>query len=270
MSHSLEPRIEEAYKAIERVFAQFKNPCFLCSFGKDSMVLLDILERWFKVPPIVFYRDPWWPEKYRFADQIIFDKKLIVFDYPPIEMRLWKGESIMSFISIYQTGRLPVGVVKVPKNIRREKDQKMICGVYDVLRRPTGSFNFPWDAVFIGHKDSDSDQIAGKIPLSCEIRVSVNNGPDAAFPLKTWTDKDIWEYAKVFEVRQQPDRYINGVESDDKRPNSDYANVCIDCVDITSSAKSVYCPKFNCQVACAPHLAPYDNPVMDYYGNANK
>lgn len=262
--------IDKAKAAIEHVYGVYKNPVFMCSFGKDSMVLLHILLGMGKRPPILFHRDPWFPEKYMFADAVILQYDLEVHDYPPSAMTLWEGKEIMSFVSHYQVGQMQGAIMQVPKNILPpEYGVKYLCGLRQVLKRPTGFFNYPWDVALVGHKNSDQDQIAGKIPLNCDIKQGNGATPDLCFPLRDWTDADIWEYTEEYSVPVQEDRYNREerAELPDKRFNSDYAHVCIACCDSRSKALSVMCPKYGYEVSCVANLVPYTKLSTNYFGH---
>ena len=259
--------IQKANAAIDRVLKEYRRPAFMCSFGKDSMVLLHLLRSRDINLPVIFHRDPWFPEKYEFADRIIRECGLEVYDWAPAKVTMWSGEAIMAFTNYYQIGYTQNSHLGVPKNILKpEPGKKFICGLKDVLRRPTGGFNYPWDVILIGHKSSDEDQIAGKIPLNCDIKQNAGIAPDAAFPLKEWTDKDIWDYTEQYGVPQQETRYQNRAEVKDKTANSDYAHVCIACIDRHEKAPSVHCPKLGCMVSNVSALVPYQDVKMDYFG----
>lgn len=263
----MEPLIKAANRAIDRVLENYRRPAIMCSFGKDSMVLLHLLRARAIRLPVIFHRDPWWPQKYAFADRIINEWELEVHDWAPYRVTLWEGKEIMAFTNHYQIGPLPGGILQLPKNILPpEPGKRFLCGLRDVLHRPTGTFNYPWDCVLIGHKSSDEDQIAGRVTLHCDIKQNAGAAPDAAFPLRTWTDADIWAYSAANDVPQQPDRYRDGKELKDKRANSDYAHVCIACCDRRSSAASVHCPMLNCEVSTVADKVPYESPGFSYYG----
>ena len=263
--------ITETLSVSKRVLANYKNPIMGCSFGKDSMVLLHILMNNGFKPPIVFYRDPWWPQKYHFADQMIYEWGLETYDYPPSAISLWEGKEIMAFTNHYQVGNQVSSILNLPKNILDpEPNRKWLCGV-ELLNRPKGSFQFPWDVVFIGHKSSDVDQIAGSVKLHVDIKKNAGVGPDFVFPLRNWTDADVWEYTDLYTVPQQWDRYNKETkkENPDKWTNSDYANVCISCMDRRNKSVSVYCPKMKCEVSNISSLVPYQDISMDYFGDDN-
>lgn len=260
-------KIESAVTLIDKVMRQYKSPALMCSFGKDSMVLLDILLRRGIKIPVVFHRDPWWPQKYRFADGIIADWNLEVHDYPPFKVTLWEGKEITAFTNHYQIGHS--ALLQLPKNILApEAGKPYLCGLKQVLGRPTGTYSYPFDVVLIGHKSTDEDQIAGKVPLHVDVKLNAGAAPDAAFPLRDWTDDDVWNYTEAFKVPQQPDRYKDRRELADKFPNSDYAHVCIACMDRKNTGPSVYCPKIDAEVNNIGKQVPYEEPKFEYYGEA--
>lgn len=264
---TLEKKIARAKLVIRQALADAKKPAFMCSFGKDSMVLLDVLHQMGERLPIIFHRDPWWPNKYEFADRMIREMKLEVHDYPPSAVTLWEGKEIMAFTNHYQIGRTPQSYLQLPKNILPPVPGRgFLCGLRDVLARPTGTFNYPWDLVFIGHKSSDSDQIAGKVPLHVDVKQNYGAAPDAAFPLRSWTDSDVWDYTQEFAIPQQEDRYQDRTELPDKTNNSDYAHVCIACCDRRTPDAVVRCPVSNLEVSNVSRMVPYAEPKFDYFG----
>jgi 3'-phosphoadenosine 5'-phosphosulfate sulfotransferase (PAPS reductase)/FAD synthetase len=241
----------------------------MCSFGKDSMVMLHLLRKWGYNLPVIFHRDPWFPKKYRFADDIIGAWELEAYDYPPSAITMWEGQSIMAFTNHYQIGQN--SYLQLPKNILEpEAGKKWLCGV-DLLNRPKATFIYPWDLVLIGHKSSDEDQIAGKVTLHVDVKKNGGAAPDAGFPLKDWTDEDIWDYTDANNVPQQWDRYspTDRKELDDKETNSDYANVCIACIDRRSKEPGVWCPKLKMNVSNISSNVAYDAPKFSYFGHAS-
>jgi len=231
--------------------------------------MLHLMRRYNLHMPIIFHRDPWFPKKYEFADRMIAEWGLEVYDYPPYAMSLTEGEDIMAFSSHYQIGFANGQVVtmQVPKNIvSPELYKPWKCGL-DVLKRPTGTFNYPFDAVLIGHKDTDSDQIAGSVKLHVDVKLNGGMGPDLLFPLKHWTDEDIWEYTERYNVPQQETRYSveDRKELPDKHANSDYAHICISCCN-KKSAAVVRCPKLGMMVNNVSDKVNYTQLTGGYYG----
>ena len=250
----LDDLIEASRAQIREALEQSTAPVLLCSFGKDSMVLLHLLRSMGLDLPVVFHRDPWFPHKYAFADRMIREWNLTVWDWQPVAVSLWHGKGIVAFTNHYQIGQKPTGepvTCSVPKNILPPVEGKpYLCGLADLMHRPTGTFQYPWDMAFIGHKSSDQDQIAGRVPLHTDL-VRVDHGPTGAFPLRHWTDDDIWDYTDRFAVPVQTDRYyrddLGWDELPDKTANSDYWTACMACID-RRNGPVVDCPKLKRQV----------------------
>jgi len=265
-------RIEDkAQKTLEWIEAQFKNyinPVLNCSFGKDSMVLLHLLYSNNIRMPIVYYRDPYFPRKNAFANLVIHNWCLEVHDYPPIRVSLRHGKEMVALVSEYASG--PLSTIALLKNTIEYKDgedhRDYLCAV-NFLMRPCGTFNYPWDAALVAHKDVDEDQIYGLIPLHSPL-VMRDEGPDFLFPLKEWTHDDIWDYTEKFAVPFQADRYdiANRCEWPEKTYNSDWYPTCIRCVDKRTPGAKVFCPKMNRELTNVSGAAAEFGWVPDYFG----
>jgi 3'-phosphoadenosine 5'-phosphosulfate sulfotransferase (PAPS reductase)/FAD synthetase len=257
---TLNDKVDSAERIIKEMLASAKRPAFMCSFGKDSMVLLDLLT---KLPidlPIIFHKDPAYPEKFQFANSIIQEWRLEAHDYAPLAMSMAEGNGALNLVSHYQIGE---GVLLLPKNIEAGDE----CGLKHLLR-PTGTFNYPWDSVIIGHKSSDKDNVAGSLALHHYVKSGPINVPNAYFPLINWTDDDIWAYTRQNGVPQQEDRYdiASGKEKPSRSANSDYVHGCFACVDRRNSG-CVHCPKIGKDVPVIADKVTYTNTKLDYFGS---
>lgn len=265
---TLKEKCQEAMDFVVELLSQYKKPVLMCSFGKDSMVLLHLLRSHGISVQSVFYTDPWFPEKYGFARKIIELWGLEVYDYPPAHVAMMYGKSIAAFVNQYQVG--PKTMLAVPKNIieYQDGDKKWLCGLNDFLLRPKGTFEFPWDVLLIGHKDVDSDQIYGDVPLHTRL-LKRDEGPDYAYPMKDWTHDDVWDYTKKFKVPIQTSRYdvAKRTEVDDKYYNSDYWPGCIRCIDKRLAGTMVSCPRLGGKMI--PNISEKVNEFTwtpDYFG----
>src|ERR1039458_10789398 len=91
-------KLTEAKRVISKTIELYKWPIVMCSFGKDSIALSHLVRSMgHNKIPILFHRDPWFAEKYEFADKLIRDWQLTVFDYPPLITSLWHGKGILAF-----------------------------------------------------------------------------------------------------------------------------------------------------------------------------
>jgi len=254
---NLSEKASEVNDFLAKELSRYHKPVFYCSFGKDSTVLLHILRTSGRpLPPIVFYQDPWFPRKYDFARDLISAWNLEVYDYPPIRTSLAYGNGLAAFVNDYQSS--PITTTTVPKNIVEYEDgedpDRYLCGVHFVTR-PVGTFKFPWDIVLIAHKNCDTDQICGPIPLEARLLYR-DIGPDFIYPLDSWTHDDVWDYIEAFKVPYQKDRYdlSNRCEWEDKTYNSDYWHACIRCIDKRRAGEIVFCPKLKTRIQNMSYL----------------
>jgi len=64
---------KETLLYIEHILNKSYNPVILCSFGKDSMVMLYLIRKIKKDIPVLFFKEPFFPKKYSFANEVIMD-----------------------------------------------------------------------------------------------------------------------------------------------------------------------------------------------------
>lgn len=236
-----------------------KKPAVLSSFGKDSMVMLHLLRESGIKMPVVYHRNHWFPEKNAFADYVIQLWQLEVHDWPPVSCGIKihskahgeKGvagttsEGVIQTVARYQIGE-GVGM-DVPNGILEPvTDEPWLCARYDILERPKGTFFHPWDLLLMGQKDCDEDIFEGKCGLNTDY-FHPTIGPDTCFPLREWTDSDIWDYVEDNNVPYQETRYRNRRELNDKRFNNDYVRACTKCIDRRQPA-TVMCPLVNKEI----------------------
>lgn len=270
----MKEKIESAIRIIERALESKERPAIMFSGGKDSMALLHLMRFGLDLDfDVIFHREPWHTHKYAFGEYIARRMGLRVYDYPPSALSLWHGKGIIAFTNYYQIGVMQDGrpaCLALPKNIiecGEDSETPYLCGKVEIMQRPTGAFSYPWDVAFIGHKSSDEDQIAGKVPLHLEI-VDNDAGPRLAFPLREWTDADVWEYTREKSLPIQTDRYdpIARKELQDKTNNSDYFPACIRCIDRRITDKEVMCPKLQKLVPNVSDRVPYTDIKLSYFG----
>jgi hypothetical protein len=260
-------KIDWAQALIERVLTVYRNPVVMASFGKDSMVVLDILKRMGLKFPLVFHREPFSPAKFAFANRMIEEGDYEVYDYAPLETVVTKNNGRMEIGNCYQVGTsflyLPYGVVAP------EEGKPFLCGYSDLYQRPTGTFNFPWDVGFVGHKSSDVDACMGALPLKVDIRENPGSC-DYAFPLRHFTDADVWRYHRKFDVPINLRRYDENDgfrEFRDLTFNSDHYHACTLCLD-PDQPETVKCPKTQEMIPNIHSTIRFVKPELpDYIGS---
>lgn len=240
---TLEDKTVEAKGLIIQSLERSANPVILSSFGKDSMVLLELFKQLEIKLPILFFREHHFPKKYQFANKIIEDNEYEVYDYPPLYSALSKHEGHVEIANFYQVGTEDQNVF-CPTGVRDPlPGEPFLCGLRDIYDKPKGTYEFRWDTVYIGHKSSDHDPILGDVPVNSDL---TDTGPFIlVFPLRHFTDKDVWEFHKKFNVPINMKRYNEQDgwrEFTDLTYNPDCFPACIACIDRDRESE-VLCPK---------------------------
>jgi hypothetical protein len=272
MTQHLQNLVDETLTRAEYWLREFRNPVVLWSGGKDSTAMLHLLI--FKLGvrlPCVQWREPRFRHRYAHSDLLAREWDLTLFDYAPGRIAIQDGFDIetgqprFDFLKYYQWGHHSALVLSLGTEHPKE-GEPYLCGLTDVLQRPTGSFNWPWDAAFHGQKSADVDLIKGQVPLAQDVR-RVADSPTQLFLMRHWTDDDIFDYLEAEGVPMDPTRYDRASgkwgHKQDKSQNADYYPICWNCVNRHLSAP-VWCPKLRSDVNSIAHLAPYeDNSIPE-------
>lgn len=218
------------------------NPAIMCSFGKDSLVLVHLTRTYLTDLPVIFYKEPTMPKKYRFARQVAEEWNLKVYEYQPARTGLQQTGAVVEFVNSYPIGK---GLMNLALNrIEPKEGEECLCGVLDFLSKPVAASSFPFDVVFHGHKSVDQDPSYKKLTLKQQVVVNPGSAT-LVFPLKDWTDDDVWQYIEENQLPIHHDRYekLDGkwVNKEDKTFNPDCFPLCAKCL---LSNSEIYCPKF--------------------------
>lgn len=235
------------------------------------MVLLHLLRKAGCRFPVVCFREPWMPWKQRFANRIIEEWNLTVWDWHPQYVQLCKGMGRIDILNFYSFGQEPI---MLARGTERPDGGNIgcdyLCGRDTFLSRPLGTFTPPWDLAFHGHKSCDEDACSGKVPLQLDIK-DTPGSVASVFPLRNWSDEDIFEYIDEHNVPYDTTRYEKTsdgwkVITKDKKYNPDYYHTCLKCLDPQEGAY-VQCPKLNnLQINNISNRVVWSEPSMDYCG----
>lgn len=244
MTPELTAKVESARAIIATALAHFTLPAVMCSFGKDSMAVLHLVRQQRDLP-VIFHREPFQPAKYAYANRVIMEWDLTVYDFPPEKTAVQEGGGELEVMNYYSLGgghncALPTGV-RAPL-----AGEKALCGLRDLYGKPTGTFAYPWNAVFHGHKSADVDPVMGAVPLHADYALNVDCAT-AIFPLRDWTDADVWAYLEQSGAPLHTERYLKRAdgtwkERTDKTHNPDYLTACTACMR-SDGPRAVPCPR---------------------------
>jgi hypothetical protein len=208
------------------------NPVCLCSFGKDSLVLLHLISRIKKIP-VIYWREPFFQKKFFHPQVVAQEWNLEVYDYPPSHCDyLQLGDYFDVYNFYYINGKdwlnLYTGCVDY------QEDKPFLCAIKDLLLRPKiSSYEFKWDCVFHGHKQVDPVYIADRIELP---RLKIFGNGLLSLPIKDWSNEDIWDYIIKYKLPYSKERY----DKKDEASNNDIVRTCHNCLDCR--VKEPFCP----------------------------
>jgi sulfate adenylyltransferase subunit 2 len=254
MNSDLKKKESDALRFIRRIAAHYKRPCILFSGGKDSSVLLHLASEAALQFGVVSFMHPWLPQKNVATMEIAAHYGGDLYaDVPPdgFEVVVSEDGAHAEIAAHYRVGaqtlRLPIG---------REEDDgegNLLCGRDDIVGRPRGRYDWPWDVAFSGHRSVDSDPLLGALPLRVDVQHALG-ACHLAFPLRTWTDADLWDYITSEKVKINEARYdvAKRCEIPDRSQNPDYYKYCMKCLDPRSPAV-VTCPKLAAEVPNISH-----------------
>jgi 3'-phosphoadenosine 5'-phosphosulfate sulfotransferase (PAPS reductase)/FAD synthetase len=259
MKKALQEKIEISKQLI---YEQRNVPSVVyCSFGKDSTVMLHLVREVMPVNPlttegayprpVIYHRQPWFPDKNKFADELIRKWGIEVYDFPPfaagVKMKPAREHNNngdgdrsrpLELVARYSFGHT---YIDLPMSTEKPvTGRPYMCGLHWLLR-PGSVATFPWKVAFVGHKSSDVDPFEGRVPLRGDS-ADVGN-VHMVFPLRDWTDDDLWDYIELAKVPFDTRRYKNRQEVPDRWHNPDYFHTCTACIDPRETAEEVMCPK---------------------------
>jgi hypothetical protein len=187
------------------------------------------------------------PKKNHFVDSVICEWNLEVYDWPPVRCGVQYNNTMIEIVYEYSIGG--EATMAIPMNTMEPKDKEpYVCGRFDALECPKSFFDHPWDLLLHGHRTVDVDPFLGPLPLKSDL-VRPKIGPAVAFPIKDWSDHDVWDYIALYDLPIQRNRYdvVNRSDLEDKTFNNDWYPVCTNCIN-KKNPEQVFCPKINCMI----------------------
>lgn len=214
---SLEDKIMLTKHKIFQFQHKMKETVISFSGGKDSTVLLDIVRQDFPDTPAVFINTGLeYPEIVEFVKTIKnvetirpkmnFKKVIEKYGYPVIskevsgriyEVRNSKSQKLIN-IRLYGDEKGNIGKISEKWKYLINSDIKISSKCCDVMKkRPFKKVMKNYSGVYIGTMASDS-----RLRKTAYLRTGCLNYENGqATPLAFWTEKDIWEYIRKYNLR---------------------------------------------------------------------
>lgn len=232
----IEDKIQTTRNFIAEQLAATDRPALCCSFGKDSMLMLALVREQKPDIPVLYFQTVAHPTKHAFAEKMIAGWNLNVIRPAPSYRDAIDAGDHIEIIEIHEVARRIFLYLPIEAEPGYTPDADCICGL-ELAAAPTPAVTaLNLTGVFIGHRGDDADSAYGAIPLKDPVHVV--NGFRYIYPLKDWTEADIWAASEFLKIPQNHARY-----GGDMTANNDYYPLCTEC--LKSEPGSVFCPKMN-------------------------
>lgn len=255
-------KIEKTKNEIKAILDKCHNPILLCSFGKDSTVMLHLVYS-IKNIPIIQWRIQGQTKKYEFSNRIIKEWNLTIYDYLPTRMDIVCSGDEFSAVGLRDMGN--GGWAYVATDLVKPIDSNFGCALIDFIEHPTVQFfNYPWGLTLIGNKSCDYNPVLGEMPI--KKSVSIIGNTILYCPLRDWTDEDIWEYTEKYNVPYNDKQYNrnNGYKDfENKTYNEGCYYACTDCVN-PNNDEMVQCPLLGKKKKNISSLMNYEEKLEFY------
>lgn len=235
-------RVSEALDLVERALSDVSKPVLLCSFGKDSLCVLALIEILGLDLEIAYFELDAIPATHKFARQQIarLDRTITILRPHSTFAAAGAGGVDLGYNFKLANGDTfsIVGATFI------EDGSAPTCGLQRSLVKSGCHAPYEWDAVLTGRRSADVDPTLGSLWVESAM-VTLEHGTKLTMPICHWSDEDIAHFLRItnkfapdwdrYEVTQG--KLTNKANSSS---NPDIANVCIRCIVRRDSA--ITCP----------------------------
>jgi hypothetical protein len=158
-------------------------------------------------------------------------------------------------VDLLGTARMRGAKIHIPvaNMVWQNKSPIWSCALDNQLPHGVDLVKLDFDLVLLGSKQSDADPVVGKVEVQ-RVAEQFDGTTSLLFPLRNWTDTDIWDFIRSREIPFDTNRYVESVDGaimDDVSysEHSENLPVCTACVNPANHGQ-VWCPKFNKSIPC--------------------
>ncbi|MCK4351910.1 phosphoadenosine phosphosulfate reductase family protein [candidate division WOR-3 bacterium] len=190
---SFKKKLHYSKALIREALKKFKNPVIACSFGKDSMVVLDMLKKYSRNFTVLWNNTlVEYPDTYKFAREIIKDWELDCVEARP-KVTFWEIVEKYGF-PIYS------------RNSKGHKQYATYKCCEELKKKPTtiALRNMNCDLYFTGLTRHESRLREFSARLYGDSFYSKTWKHWKCHPILNWTREDVWEYIRVFNIPYNP------------------------------------------------------------------
>jgi 3'-phosphoadenosine 5'-phosphosulfate sulfotransferase (PAPS reductase)/FAD synthetase len=227
--------INNSLVLIRETLGRVKNPVIAWSGGKDSQVMLHLIRHVRRDIPVLHLRGFEHEIKHDFAEDEIGRLGLHMVEPEPIATDAVAQGSHVEVVEEYRLTDRAALYFPIEPDPAHVPGPNSLCAV-EKLNQPAAGDPLGVDCIFIGHRSDDVDPVHGAILLERDAIES--DGVLFVYPLKDWTEANIWEASELLNIPQNQARY----KRQEMNANADYFPMCVECLKPTD-AESVVCPK---------------------------
>lgn len=237
----IERLIEDTRSRIGEALQEAKQPVLLCSFGKDSMILLALIREQLPDIQVVYFPGFAHPTKHLFANTVIKRWNLNMVEWTPCERDVIGKNGHVELVEFYPVAVKAHAGLPIEAEPGHVPTAQSHCAIERLTLSCRGeivsSDGQLADVLFIGHRGDDIDPTHGTVPL---VAPTHREGDlTFAYPLFNWTEKDVWMASEMLNVPQNLKRYLDGSLA----YNADYFDLCTQCLTPGIKEPMVPCPK---------------------------
>lgn len=223
---------------IENSLSRTALPIVMSSFGKDSIVVMDMARKFIPDIAVLYLMDTGGKmlmKHYR-AFRVANKLGTPLYTYPPYLSDYIQKDGFSDVIHyFYVDGKDFITLYNGCKPYKEGEDY--LCALIDLLGMPTcDKYDFRWDCILQGQRSDDDIHI--KKTAIKEPIVKFGNGV-LSLPLFDWTEADVWAYIKANNLPYQTARYDAGKTD----VSNDHIPTCHECLDLKNEGKEVICPQ---------------------------
>lgn len=185
--------------------------------------------------PVVYFPALPHPTKHQFKERIEREWDLNVIHSVPIQRDVVGRTGHLEIVETHAFAPGRFACFPIEPELGYEPDGDSVCGKDFYLADLPAPETLGLDCIFIGHRSDDTDTTHGAIPL--KDHVADMGDFRYVYPLKDWTESDIWEASAKYGIPQNEARY-----GGDMSANNDYYPLCLKCLK-PSDDLITRCPK---------------------------
>lgn len=235
--------VDQALSFLEKGLRDAAKPCVLYSGGKESQICLYLARQVRPDVSAVYMTVTDDARKHAFVRSVCAMWDVPLDERKPSARDLAGRGNHIEVINLFHIG--PNAILHLGMQPVTENNQHHFCAVRERYK-PIEDAPWPYDVAVCGQRDDDKDTLYGDVPVGAdELRL----GPvRAIFPLRRWTEADVWAATREYKIPQNYLRYDRrtGEKLSGSAFNNDYYHLCTRCLEPGLDAPDgvIDCPKF--------------------------